>query len=102
MIVAEGLVKRYGETTALAGVDLAVRPGTVLGLLGPNGAGKTTAVRVLATLLRPDAGVAKVGGYDVAREASRVRELMASGKLPVAHPFQQVLNCSGNPSLRSG
>jgi oleandomycin transport system ATP-binding protein len=75
-IEAEGLVKRYGETTALAGVDLAVRPGTVLGLLGPNGAGKTTAVRVLATLLRPDSGVAKVGGYDVVREASRVRELI--------------------------
>ena len=55
-IVAEGLVKRFGETTALDGVDLAVRTGTVLGLLGPNGAGKTTAVRILATLLRPDAG----------------------------------------------
>ncbi|HEY9525318.1 MAG TPA: ATP-binding cassette domain-containing protein, partial [Thermopolyspora sp.] len=50
---AEGLVKRFGKTTALAGVDLAARRGTVLGLLGPNGAGKTTAVRVLATLLRP-------------------------------------------------
>ena len=57
-IEAEGLVKRFGETTALAGVDLAVRPGTVLGVLGPNGAGKTTAVRVLATLLRPDGGSA--------------------------------------------
>jgi len=53
-IEVEGLVKRYGKTTALAGVDLFVRPGMVLGLLGPNGAGKTTAVRVLATLLRPD------------------------------------------------
>ena len=51
-ITAEGLVKRFGETTALAGVDLAVRTGTVLGLLGPNGAGKTTAVRILATLLQ--------------------------------------------------
>src|SRR6186997_2815243 len=58
---AEGLVKRFGATTALAGVDLAVRPGTVLGVLGPNGAGKTTAVRVLATLLRPDGGTAWVG-----------------------------------------
>jgi oleandomycin transport system ATP-binding protein len=61
----EGLVKRYGRTTALAGVDLQVRPGTVLGLLRPNGAGKTTAVRILATLVRPDGGYARVGGYDV-------------------------------------
>jgi oleandomycin transport system ATP-binding protein len=73
---AEGLVKRFGTTTALAGVDLVVRPGTVLGLLGPNGAGKTTAVRVLATLLRPDAGYATVGGYDVVRQADRVRGLI--------------------------
>lgn len=75
-IWAEGLVKRFGETTALDGVDLAVRTGTVLGLLGPNGAGKTTAVRVLATLLRPDAGHATVGGYDVVRDAHRVRQLI--------------------------
>jgi oleandomycin transport system ATP-binding protein len=75
-IWAEGLVRRFGETTALAGVDLAVRTGTVLGLLGPNGAGKTTAVRVLATLLRPDAGRATVGGYDVLREAHQVRRLI--------------------------
>jgi oleandomycin transport system ATP-binding protein len=68
-IWAEGLVKRFGDTTALAGVDLAVRTGTVLGLLGPNGAGKTTTVRVLATLLQPDAGRATVGGYDVLRDA---------------------------------
>jgi oleandomycin transport system ATP-binding protein len=72
-IEAEGLVKRFGKTTALAGVDLAVRPGAVLGLLGPNGAGKTTAVRVLATLVRPDAGRAMVGGYDVVRSPERVR-----------------------------
>ncbi|MGP3968685.1 ATP-binding cassette domain-containing protein [Streptomyces sp. 6N223] len=70
---AEGLVKRFGETTALAGVDLAARPGTVLGMLGPNGAGKTTAVRILATLLRPDAGTARVAGYDVARQPEEVR-----------------------------
>ena len=70
---AEGLVKRFGETTALAGVDLAARAGTVLGVLGPNGAGKTTAVRILATLLRPDAGRARVGGFDVVRDAARVR-----------------------------
>jgi len=75
-IQAEGLVKRFGKTTALAGVDLAVRPGTVMGLLGPNGAGKTTAVRVLATLLRPDAGRAMVGGFDVVREPDRVRALI--------------------------
>ncbi len=75
-IWAEGLVKRFGETTALNGVDLAVRTGTVLGLLGPNGAGKTTAVRVLATLLRPDAGHATVGGYDVVRNAHQVRQLI--------------------------
>ncbi|MGP4110741.1 ATP-binding cassette domain-containing protein [Streptomyces sp. 4N509B] len=75
-IWAEGLVKRFGETTALAGVDLRAPPGTVLGLLGPNGAGKTTAVRVLATLLTPDAGRASVGGYDVVRDAHRVRQLI--------------------------
>jgi len=75
-IWAEGLVKRFGETTALAGVDLAVRTGTVLGLLGPNGAGKTTAVRVLATLLRPDGGHAAVAGYDVVRDAHRVRQVI--------------------------
>src|SRR5256714_12052399 len=76
MVEMEGLVKRYGKTTALAGVDLAVRAGTVLGLLGPNGAGKTTAVRILATLLRPDGGHARVAGYDVVRQADRVRELI--------------------------
>jgi oleandomycin transport system ATP-binding protein len=75
-IVAEGLVKRFGATTALAGVDLAVRTGSVLGLLGPNGAGKTTAVRVLATLLRPDQGHASVGGYDVVEQAHQVRRLI--------------------------
>src|SRR5690349_25072755 len=75
-IQAEGLVKRFGKTTALAGVDLAVRPGTVLGLLGPNGAGKTTAVRILATLVRPDAGHAEVGGFDVAHRPHEVRRLI--------------------------
>jgi oleandomycin transport system ATP-binding protein len=75
-IRAEGLVKHFGETKALDGVDLAVRSGTVLGLLGPNGAGKTTAVRVLSTLLRPDAGHATVGGYDIIRDAHQVRQLI--------------------------
>jgi oleandomycin transport system ATP-binding protein len=75
-IVAEGLVKRYGSTTALDGVDLAVRTGSVLGVLGPNGAGKTTTVRILATLLRPDAGHATVGGFDVIKQAHQVRGLI--------------------------
>ncbi|WP_439427564.1 ATP-binding cassette domain-containing protein [Micromonospora sp. LA-10] len=72
-ILAEGLRKRYGDTAALDGFDLRVPPGTVCGLLGPNGAGKTTAVRILATLLRFDAGRAEVAGYDVAAQADRVR-----------------------------
>jgi oleandomycin transport system ATP-binding protein len=70
---AEGLVKRYGRTTALAGINLAADEGTVLGVLGPNGAGKTTAVRILATLIRPDAGRATVVGLDVVRDAAKVR-----------------------------
>jgi ABC transporter DrrB family efflux protein len=72
----EGVVKRFGETVALAGVELEVTPGAVFGLLGPNGAGKTTLVRVLATLLAPDAGRAEVFGLDVVREAPAVRELL--------------------------
>src|SRR6478609_6145454 len=74
-IEAEGLVKRYdnGAVTALDGVDLAVRAGTVLGVLGPNGAGKTTAVRILASLVRPDAGSARVQGIDVIKHADQVR-----------------------------
>jgi daunorubicin resistance ABC transporter ATP-binding subunit len=72
-IEARGLVKTYGELTALGGVDLAVPAGTVLGLLGPNGAGKTTAVRILATVLAPDAGEARVLGIDVARDPEGVR-----------------------------
>jgi oleandomycin transport system ATP-binding protein len=75
-IEAEGLVKRYGETTALGGVDLFVPTGKILGVLGPNGAGKTTAVRILATLLKPDAGHARVGGFDVQRQANSVRQLI--------------------------
>ena len=75
-IEAEGLTKRFGATQALDGVDLAAAEGTVLGVLGPNGAGKTTAVRILATLLRPDAGRATVAGYDVVRDASKVRRIV--------------------------
>jgi ABC-2 type transport system ATP-binding protein len=72
-IRVEGLEKRYGEVQALAGVSFAVREGEVFALLGPNGAGKSTAVRVLATLTRPDAGRATVAGHDVVREATAVR-----------------------------
>src|SRR6478609_1019073 len=73
-IEAEGLAKRFGTTQALAGIDLAVREGTVLGVLGPNGAGKTTAVRILATLITADRGSARVGGFDVVRDARQVRQ----------------------------
>ncbi|MFE7295205.1 ATP-binding cassette domain-containing protein [Streptomyces sp. NPDC057579] len=72
-IYAEGLVKTFGEVRALDGVDLDVPEGTVLGMLGPNGAGKTTAVRVLATLLRPDGGTARVAGIDVLAHPDAVR-----------------------------
>ncbi|QEU95395.1 ATP-binding cassette domain-containing protein [Streptomyces kanamyceticus] len=76
-VLSEGLEKRYGSgdsaVRALRGLDLAIAEGTVCGLLGPNGAGKTTAVRVLATLQTPDAGTAKVAGYDVLREPEAVR-----------------------------
>jgi ABC-2 type transport system ATP-binding protein len=72
-IVVERLEKSYGSVHALCGVDFAARTGTVLGLLGPNGAGKTTAVRILATLLEPDGGTARVAGLDVQREAAALR-----------------------------
>jgi oleandomycin transport system ATP-binding protein len=76
MVRVEGLHKRFGSTPALRGIDLAVRQGTICGLLGPNGAGKTTTVRILATLLRPDGGVARVGGFDVVRQPQKVRPLI--------------------------
>ncbi|MGW0071832.1 ATP-binding cassette domain-containing protein [Streptosporangium sandarakinum] len=75
-IQASGLVKLYGKTRALDGVDLAVPQGRLLGVLGPNGAGKTTAVRILATLLRPDGGSASVGGFDVVDRAHEVRSMI--------------------------
>src|ERR1700756_3064937 len=71
------LTKRFGEFTAVADLDLRVETGSVVSLLGPNGAGKTTTVRMLATLLRPDAGSARIAGHDVVREAGRVRELIS-------------------------
>ncbi|MET9357334.1 ATP-binding cassette domain-containing protein [Streptomyces sp. NPDC006617] len=75
-VLSEGLEKRFGAVRALRGLDLAVAQGTVCGLLGPNGAGKTTAVRLLTTLLRPDAGSARVAGHDLVREAAAVRRLI--------------------------
>ncbi len=75
-VEASAIVKRYGEVTALDGLDLAVPTGTVLGLLGPNGAGKTTAVSVLTTLIKPDGGWARVAGVDVVSEPQRVRSLI--------------------------
>ncbi|MFD0261594.1 ATP-binding cassette domain-containing protein [Kitasatospora indigofera] len=72
-VEVRGIVKHYGQTKALDGVDLTVRQGTVLGVLGPNGAGKTTLVRVLSTLIKPDAGTAFVDGYDVVRQPKQLR-----------------------------
>jgi ABC-2 type transport system ATP-binding protein len=76
-VEASGLVKTFGEVRAVDGVDLGVRRGSVYGVLGPNGAGKTTTIRVLATLLRPDAGSARVLGHDVVTEADEVRGLIS-------------------------
>ncbi len=76
-IETEGLTKRFGEFMAVADLDLRVETGTVVSLLGPNGAGKTTTVRMLATLLRPDAGSARVGGHDVVHDAAVVRALIS-------------------------
>ncbi|MDX6356646.1 MAG: oleandomycin transport system ATP-binding protein [Streptomyces sp.] len=75
-VEVRGLVKHYGATKALDGVDLDVRQGTVLGVLGPNGAGKTTLVRVLSTLIMPDAGTARVAGYDVLTQPRQLRRVI--------------------------
>ena len=75
-IVAEGLTKRFGTVTAVDGIDLTVKEGTVFGLLGPNGAGKTTTVHILSTLVSPDAGHATIAGYDVKTQAHQVRQLI--------------------------
>ena len=75
-IEAESLVKHFGETKALQGVDIAAKQGTVHAVLGPNGAGKTTAVRILATLTRADGGSSRVGGYDTVRDAQKVRQMI--------------------------
>src|SRR5437870_12590799 len=76
IIEVEGVKKSFGSTVALAGVDIEVEQGTVLGLLGRNGAGKTTLVRILATLLAPDAGSVRIAGHDVVRRARMVRSLI--------------------------
>jgi daunorubicin/doxorubicin transport system ATP-binding protein len=76
-IEATGLVKSFGETRAVNGVDLTVRRGSVYGVLGPNGAGKTTTIRMLATLIRPDAGTARVLGHDVVEDADAVRGVVS-------------------------
>jgi daunorubicin resistance ABC transporter ATP-binding subunit len=87
-IMAEGLTKRFGQVRALEGVDFELPPGKVLGLLGPNGAGKTTTVRILATLLAPDAGRARVAGLDVVRQAAAVRRVIGlSGQYAALDPY---------------
>ncbi len=95
-IAAEGITKRFGTVLALDGVDLAVPAGTVFGLLGPNGAGKTTMVRILATIVPPDAGRARVLGYDVIRQAYDVR-----ARIGLAGQYAAVdENLTGRENLR--
>jgi ABC-type multidrug transport system ATPase subunit len=91
----EGVTKYFGATAALAGVDLEVREGTVLGLLGPNGAGKTTLVRVLATLLTPDTGRAEVFSRDVVHEPAAVRRPDGSRPSMRSSPGGRTFRCLG-------
>ncbi|MDQ4004735.1 MAG: ATP-binding cassette domain-containing protein [Actinomycetota bacterium] len=95
-ILVEGLTKRFGDVSALDGVDFDVPPGTVFGLLGPNGAGKTTAIRILTTILRPDGGRALVLGRDVVRDAASVRfRIGMAGQNAAVDP-----NLTGRENLR--
>ncbi len=95
-IVVSGLVKRFGDVPALDGIDFSVAAGTVFGLLGPNGAGKTTTVRILTTILRPDAGEARVLGHDVVADAAAVR-----GSIGLAGQYAAVdENLTGFENLR--
>jgi ABC-2 type transport system ATP-binding protein len=95
-IRVEGLIKRFGDVTALGGIDFDVPTGTVFGLLGPNGAGKTTAVRVLSTVIPPDGGRAEVLGHDVVRGADTVRQLIGlAGQFAAVDP-----NLTGRENLR--
>ncbi|HEX9987995.1 MAG TPA: ATP-binding cassette domain-containing protein [Chloroflexia bacterium] len=88
VVAIHGLVRRFGDFTAVDGVDLAVESGEIFGLLGPNGAGKTTTIKMLVTLLPPSMGTAQVGGYDIVRQAGQVRRLI--GYVP------QALSADGN------
>src|SRR5262245_8258718 len=86
-IEAAGLVRRFGKTTALDGLDLIAEPGQVVAVLGPNGAGKTTFVRAVATLLRPDKGMLRVAGRDVRREPAAVRRIIGlAGQYAAVEP----------------
>ncbi len=97
LVRVDGLVKRYGSFTAVDGVSFSFAPGEVFGLLGPNGAGKSTTIKVLTTLLRPDEGFAEVGGHDVVRDPTAVRELI--GYVPQALSVDGALSGYENLSV---